>query len=60
MKIKWYKEELPYAILACIFFSRALRRLIQSLPDKTFISTAKNARKPCFFSVLESTFFFNF
>ena len=47
----------PYAILACIFFSRVLKRLTHSLPDKTFISTAKNARTACFFAVLESTFF---
>ena len=53
--------KLPYAILACcILFSRALKRLTHSLPDKTFISTAKNARTVCVFAILESTFFLKF
>ena len=38
------------------FFSRALRRLTHSLPDKTFISTAKDARMACFFAAFESIF----
>ena len=42
------------------FFSRTLRELTHSLPNKTFISTTKNARTACFFAVLESTYFLKF
>ena len=52
--------KLPCAILACIFFSGALRKLTHFLPNKTFISTTKNARTACYFAVLESTYFLKF
>ena len=52
--------KVPCAILACIFFSGALRELTHSLPNKTFISTTKNAQTACFFAVLESTYFLKF
>ena len=50
--------KLPYAENFRLYsFSRVLRRLLHSLPDKTFISSAKNGRTAGFFAVLESIFF---
>ena len=37
------------------FFSKALRRLTHSLPDKTFISIAQKSSDGLFFAVLKST-----
>ena len=48
--------KLPCAILACIFFSGALRELTHSLPNKTFISTTKNAQTACFLLSLKVLF----
>ena len=38
------------------FFSRTLRELTHSLPNKTFISTTKNARTACFLLSLKVLF----
>ena len=56
VEIKLLILKLPCAILACIFFSGALRKLTHSLPNKTFISTTKNARTACFLLSLKVLF----